>query len=219
MGSNLSSDSTIRELVADLLTSLGSDAIDTHRLIMASRIRLVFVFPLLFLFSYLYLINLPYDSTSVLAQAFGLKLLAALAFLYLITNIGINYLSKWPLRVKRINYLIIFLELATIHLMLYGGGVLLSPTLVFITVAVAIYRVGLDYYFALYAAGLSGLMYVSTVFLVTSGVLPHSSVFFDPIFSTIYHEIGANITNVLTVLIGIFLTFVITNYEIGRAHV
>lgn len=212
MGSNLSSSSTIRELVADLFTSLGPDAIDTHRLIMASRIRLIFVFPLLFLFCYLYLINQPYITSVPL----GFKLWVALAFLYLIANISVNYLSKWPLGVKRIHYFIIFLELTTIQLMLYGGGVLLSPTLVFILVAVAIYRVNVDYHSALYTAALGGLMYIFTVLLVTSGILPHSSGLSPPVFSSIYHEVSVNIMNVLTVLIGIFLTFVITNYAMNK---
>lgn len=216
MGSKMSVNNAISELIENLLTSLGAEPSDTRRLVMASRTRLVFVFPLLFVFTYLYLINIQSDNAPAQAENLLINWWAAMAVLYLAVNIGINYLTKWPLLVRRANYYIILLEIAVLHLMLYGGGVLISPTVLFIVLAVVIYRVGLDYHFALFTAVLGGSMYILTALLELTNTLPPFLFLTYSAIHTIHINAGAVIISILAVLIGIFVAFAVTNLAMNQ---
>jgi len=211
MVSKMSSNNAIREIIANLFTSLDAEPIDTRRLIMASRIRLVFVFPLLFLFTYLYLNYIQPNNAPALTESLLFRWWAAMAILYLVVNIGINYLTKWPLLIRRANYFSILLEIAVLHLMVCGGGVLVSPTVLFIVLAVVIYRVGLDYHFAFVTAVLGGSIYIFTAFLEMVDMLPAFMIFPHAVKYTIQFDVSAFIISILAALISIFIAFAVTN--------
>lgn len=211
MGTNSPVNDAKKEMVKQLFTTLSTEPIETRRLVLASRIRLVFVFPLLYLFAYAYLTYYPSYNLNALMEVWVFKLMTILAISYLAANGIINYLTKWPLLVERINYGTIIIEIATIQLFLLWGGALSSPGVLLLLSAVVVYRIGLNYYHALFIAALGGLVYAFTVLVEATGLIPGY-----PEMAAIYNSNGAAAISIAAVFMCIFITFVITNYTVNQ---
>jgi len=203
MGIKSSVNNAKRELFADLFTSLDGRCVDTRRLLLVSRIRLVFVIPLMSLFIYTYLLYYPSRSLTAYLESWIINLLVIMAVGYLIANCAVNYLTKWPWLVERINYFALIIELVTIQLLWLWGGFYALPVVLLLMAAVVIYRIGIDYYTALLTAILGTIMYMVTVLKEVSS----SS-----------NSTGALVISLAVFFISIFLLFIVTNYAMNKIY-
>ncbi|GEM_PF-865377 len=206
-----SGNNAIKELFDDLFTSRDGGRLDTRQLILASRIRLVFVFPLMCVFIYTYLVYFPIRKWPVHIESWLFNLIAITIVAYLIANCTVNYLTKWSRLVERINYLTLLLELAIIQMLWLWGGFLAFPVVLLMITVVIIYRIGMDYYTALLTAVLGVIMYIVTVLMEVNGLLPQ-----HPGIAGSYNKTEAALISISVVLISVFLAFIVTNLVMNQ---
>ncbi len=210
MGANSLASNTTKQFLDDLFTSRDQGHVDPRRIILASRIRLVFVFPLMCLIIYAYLASFSSRNWPAYIQFWLLRLIVVMAVTYLIANCAINFSIKWPRLIQRVNGLILLAELATIQLLCLWGGFLSFPAVLLLIVAVVIYRVGLDYYTALLAAVSGAVIYTFLVIAEITGIIPQ----YPGMAGSV--SVQAAGVNLLMIYMSTFILFVISNYTMNQ---
>lgn len=206
-----------KEQLKAFFTSIDAEPVDHRTLRDAARIRLFVIFPMLFLFTMGSLLLLKGNGYHQEAEHIILAVWVALAVLYVLINTilylvpGINAVE--PL----LNYICIFIELATNEAVLYLGGSLTSHATLFIIVAIAVYRVFLDYRYALCTAVTGGVLFTTVAYLEISKLIPLSPGLSKPVVHSVYTMSGGWMEAVIAVIIGIFITFISINYGMNQA--
>ncbi|HEX3012474.1 MAG TPA: diguanylate cyclase [Syntrophomonadaceae bacterium] len=212
----LPSKNHIKQLIRDFFTSIGADPADNNTLHTASLIRLFVLFPLLFVFTFISLLEVRGQGYQPQAENIVLIIWVMLTLLYLIINIALSFIPDLAKYLRPLNYVIILIELAANQIVLYLSGSLTSHGTLFIIVAIAVYRVFLDYEFALYSAWLGAVLYVLVAVLEITGIVPLSPGLSYPVAHPVYTQGSLAFSIIGGVLIGIFITFITINYGMNQ---
>lgn len=206
-----------KEQFQAFFTSIDAEPANHNTLHAAARIRLLFIFPCLFLFTLLSLVILKGNGYDPQAELSVFMIWITLALLYLLINSFLAYAPNTKTIEPLLNYLSIFIELATNEAVLYLGGSLTSHATLFIIVAVAVYRVFLGHRYALFAAVTGVVLFGTVAFLEVSKLVPLSPGLSQPVVHSVYSLSGGWVESVIAVIIGIFITFISINYGMNQA--
>ncbi|MDD3853206.1 MAG: GGDEF domain-containing protein [Syntrophomonadaceae bacterium] len=216
MGSDLSNENN--KLYQEFFTSIGSEEVSPKRLLITARVRLVIVFPLIFLFLFIAMGTFKGQGYQTQVERVVLIIWVLLAVTYIMANILINMVKSQNALIQQLTCTSILIELGTNQLILYMAGSLTSYATMFIIVAVALYRVFLDYRYALYTAIMGGVLFTLVAIMEVSGAIPLSPGLTSPTTSSIYLQPGAALSAITAVLMGIFITFVSINYGMNQVE-
>lgn len=202
----------------ELFTSIGSEEVSRKRLLITARVRLVIIFPLIFLFVFISMRFFKEQSPEpqVYNAVFILWLLLSLA--YIAANLLINNFSYRSELVKLLTYSSIVIELSANQLVLYMSGTLTSYATMFIVVSVALYRVFLNYNYALVAALTGSGLFVLTSILELTGIGPFFPAFGYAAGVSVYNNPLAVLSSIIAVLSGIFIAFTSINYGMNQVE-
>ncbi|MGI5879004.1 MAG: diguanylate cyclase domain-containing protein [Syntrophomonadaceae bacterium] len=215
MGSDLSSKNN--KLYQEFLTSIGSEEVHNRRLLIAARVRLVIVFPLIFLISFIAMSTFKGQGGQTQVERVILAIWVFMVLVYISANILINIVKSKNELIKQLTCTSILIELGINQLVLYMAGSLTSYATMFIIVAVALYRVFLNYRYALYTAIMGGALFTLVAIMEVSGAIPLTPALIYP-GSSIYTQPVAALSAIVAVLTGIFITFVSINYGMNQVE-
>ena len=216
MNSDLSSENN--KLYQEIFTSIGSEEASRKRLQITARVRLVIIFPLILLFAFISTGFFKEQSSEPQVYNIVLILWLFLSLAYITANLLINNFSYRSELVKLLTYSSIVIELTANQTVLYMAGTLTSYSTMFIVVSVALYRVFLNYGYALAAALTGAGLFVLTSILELTG----TGIFF-PAFGhaagvSVYNHLLAGICSIIAVLSGIFIAFTSINYGMNQVE-
>lgn len=202
----------------DFFTSLGAQLSPATTLRFGAKVRLIFIYPTLYLLTFinfLYLMNFQ-----EIRLFFFLWL--ALSLLYVPCNIFLYFTGDSRILLLRgLTYLALFIEVFTNHLVIYLIGTLLSHGALFIILIISLYRVYLDYRFSLFALVLGSLLFLVTVGLELYGLIPIS----PGLPGTIEHPllytregVFFTISITMAIVMSFFITFFTINYGMNQSE-
>ncbi|MGE5396050.1 MAG: GGDEF domain-containing protein [Chitinophagales bacterium] len=204
----------VKNSLKEFFTSIGANRANRDTLRTTARARLFVLFPLLFIFTFISIMDIRAEGPSPQAVTLILTLLSVLAVVYLSINLAMAFNLTRPS--KTLTYISIFIELIVNQIVLYLSGSLTSHAVMFIIVAIAVYRVFLDYWFALYTACLGGAIFILTAVLEINQVIPLSIGLNATVIHPVYSNFSLMISVIGAVLLGIFVTFVSINYGMNQ---
>lgn len=217
MLSKLTANIAARNFFREFFLSISADPIEDNRLRTAAFLRLVLIVPTIFLVTFISLLDVRGQGHHPQAQEAAFLIWNFLVLLYIAGNIILYRTPEAGIRIqKRLTFLSIFIELATNQLILYLTGSLISPQTLFIIVIIAIYRVFLNYRFALFAAATGCALFAATTFLELSEIIPLHPALPFMVEHPVYAEAFAAVNIVTGILTGIIVAFFSINYGMNQ---
>lgn len=205
-----------RHFLKEFYTSAGAGPVGSKRLQVTAWVRLGFIFPILFVFTIMAVYGVKDSSYYPYAQQIVITIWTTCALLYLICNVILHFIPDRTRLVYLLNFMCIFLELVTNQIILYMSGSLTSHGALFIIVAVAAYRVFLNYQFALFTSLMGAFLYLATTLLEVTRLVPLSPAFSAPLTHPAYHDPHVYLSTITAVIIGIAITFLTINYGMNQ---
>ena len=206
------------EIIKEIFTSLDAEPVSLRKLKTAALVRVLIIFPAIFLLTFFFLLNQRGIGHDPRVQQAVFLTWIVMALVYLAANIIIYFLNAPGSRIIMFfAYIPVFIELTTNQLVLYYAGTMSSHVVLYIIAIVAIYRVFLDYRYAVFSAVTGGALFTILALLEIMGFLPVAPGLPVELNHPVYYDGSLAAFLILTVLVGISTVLFSINYGMNQA--